>query len=161
VCSNKEVLKRQSGVLSSLVKQVFKNFSMENILLPVRIFEPCSMSDQVVDLWRFAPHYLTEASRKQNSLDRLKMVMAFVVGGLYCEMQQLKPFNPLLGKHLKVNSRMEPKFILNTLHITHQPLLSTWQDLRTLIRCTATTFSSGDVNKLNESIAGWTKHNRV
>jgi len=119
VCSDKEVIKRQSGVISSLLKQMIKNFSIEKISLPVRIFEPRSMSDRVVDLWRFAPQYLTEASKKQNPLDRLKMVMAFAISGLYCEMQQLKPFNPLLGETLEAQFEDETKVYLE--HTSHHP----------------------------------------
>eukprot|EP00826_Nyctotherus_ovalis_P002050 TRINITY_DN10389_c0_g1_i11.p1 TRINITY_DN10389_c0_g1~~TRINITY_DN10389_c0_g1_i11.p1 ORF type:complete len:455 (-),score=103.04 TRINITY_DN10389_c0_g1_i11:136-1500(-) len=118
-CSDKEVLKRQSGVISSLVKQMIKNFSIEKMSLPVRIFEPRSMSDRVVDLWRFAPRYLSEASMKQDPVERLKLVMAFAISGLYCEMQQLKPFNPLLGETLEGKFSDGTRVYLE--HTSHHP----------------------------------------
>ena len=119
LCVDKEILKRQSGVISDMVKQMVTKFSIERISLPVRIFEARSTCERIVDLWRFAPYYLTNAANSKEKLDRFKQVIAFAVSGMYCSAQQLKPFNPLLGETLEGHFADGTKVLVE--HTSHHP----------------------------------------
>ncbi len=121
-CIDKEALSRQSGVLTDMLKQLFTKFSIEKISLPVRIFEPRSTCERIVDLWRFAPYYLSNAATSRDPLERFKQVIAFAVSGMYCSAQQLKPFNPLLGETLEGDFSDGTKVYVE--HTSHHPPMS-------------------------------------
>jgi hypothetical protein len=95
---------------------------ISRVSLPVRIFEPKSTLEQIADLWRFAPLYLTKASETTNKIERLKLVVTFAIAGLYCSMQQLKPFNPLIGKTLEASMEDGSKIFIE--HTSHHPPIS-------------------------------------
>lgn len=50
------------------------------------------------DLWTFAPKYLRAAADTNDSLERLKYVIAFAMSSVYINCSQSKPFNPILGE---------------------------------------------------------------
>jgi len=62
VCTDQDMLDKQKGVLSEVAKQLVKNamkgLSISHISLPIKIFEPKSSIQRIVDLWTFAPKYL-------------------------------------------------------------------------------------------------------
>ena len=53
------------------------------VSLPVRIFEPRSTLERMVDWWCTAPIYLTNAARETNPLERMKHVICFLISGLH------------------------------------------------------------------------------
>lgn len=67
-CVDREMLEKSKGVVMYVVKQIAKNIfsglGVVAISLPVRIFEPRSALERVLDGFSFAPKYLTEACRK-------------------------------------------------------------------------------------------------
>ena len=104
ICTDKEMLKQQSGVLGHVVKQLainlLKGLSISHISLPIKIFEPRSSIQRIVDLWTFAPKFLKQAAQTSDHLERLKLVIAFNISGFYLTTSNNKPFNPLLGETL-------------------------------------------------------------
>ena len=66
ICTDQVALDKQKGVLSHVVKQlavnVLKGLSISHISLPIKIFEPKSSIQRIVDLWTFAPKYLKMAA---------------------------------------------------------------------------------------------------
>lgn len=102
VCVDQEAIAKQKGVIGEVFKQVVSNISKGlgavSISLPVRIFEPRSTAERLVDRFSFAPFLLTPASRVSDPVQRLLYTMAFVMSGLYLGSKQEKPFNPLLGE---------------------------------------------------------------
>ena len=119
LCTDKEVIKRQSGVLTDLLKQIFTKFSIMQVSLPVRIFEPRSTCERIADFWRFAPYYLTNAAASRDVVERFKQVITFGISGLYCASQQLKPFNPLLGETFEGGFADGTKIYIE--HTSHHP----------------------------------------
>lgn len=111
---SEETVQRQSGAVWDMLKQFgFLALSslggggggdkdLIGISLPVRIFEPRSYLDRVVDGFWSAPIYLTKAaeeSQKGNHLEAFKNVITFVISGLHATCsQEGKPFNPILGE---------------------------------------------------------------
>lgn len=87
ICTDEEMLNKQKGVLSHVVKQLavnlMKGLSISHISLPIKIFEPRSSIQRICDLWTFAPVFLKKAALSNNHLERLKLVIAFCVSSIY------------------------------------------------------------------------------
>ena len=102
ICTNQEMLDRQKGVLGhvakELIKNTFKGLSISHISLPIKIFEPRSSIQRIVDLWTFAPKFLKAAGETDDHLERFKLTVAFMISSIYMCVGQEKPFNPLLGE---------------------------------------------------------------
>jgi hypothetical protein len=102
-CVDKEVIEKQKGVVSDLIKQVLQNFfklgSFNNhISLPARIFEPRSLVERILDLWKTAPVYLNKAAMISDLEERVKLVTVYMLSGAVGLFQQMKPFNPYTGE---------------------------------------------------------------
>ena len=59
---DKEAMERQKGVLVDVLRQltmnIMKGLTITHISLPIKIFEPRSSIQRIVDIWSFAPKYL-------------------------------------------------------------------------------------------------------
>jgi oxysterol-binding protein-related protein 8 len=62
---------------------MLKGLTIAHISLPIKIFEPKSSIQRIVDMWSFAPKYLKQASETSNHLERFKLVIAFAMSGVY------------------------------------------------------------------------------
>lgn len=99
VLVDKVLTKKFEGLIRDFVGQLLKAAFGHKIALKVKLFEPKSFLQRTTDDWLFAPKYLPEAAnRKISALERMKLVMAFQVSGLYISTKQLKPFNPLISE---------------------------------------------------------------
>jgi len=105
VCTDQDAMERQKGVLVDVVKQLaitlLKGLTLAHISLPIKIFEPRSSIQRIVDIWSFAPKFLKQAAETTDHLERLKQVIAFSLSSLYICTSQYKPFNPILGETLQ------------------------------------------------------------
>jgi len=105
VCVDPEALKRQEGVASHVIKQlgwaILKGLGAVSISLPIRIFEPRSTCERLIDRFSFAPVFLKKAAEMPDQMERFKQVLAFAVASLYLGVKQEKPFNPLLGETMQ------------------------------------------------------------
>jgi hypothetical protein len=105
ICTDQEMLDKQKGVLSHVVKQLavnmMKGLSISHISLPIKIFEPRSSIQRICDMWTFAPTFLKQAAQTNDHLERLKLTVAFTISCIYMCANQQKPFNPLLGETLQ------------------------------------------------------------
>lgn len=65
-CTDKEVLKKQSGVIMDILKKVTQSIvegrGIVGVSLPVRIFQPISTIERIVDWWTYCPRYLPKAA---------------------------------------------------------------------------------------------------
>lgn len=120
------MLDKSKGIVSYVVKEVakciFTGRGVVGISLPVRIFEPRSALERVLDGFSFAPKYLSEACKTKDSVERMKKVIAFVVSGMYMRANQCKPFNPLLGETLEGKYSDGTKIYME--HTSHHPPVS-------------------------------------
>lgn len=107
LCTDKAAMERQKGVLVDVVKQLatvlLRGQTIAHISLPIKIFEPRSSIQRIVDIWSFAPLFLKQAADTNNHLERFKKVIAFAVSSLYICTSQYKPFNPILGETFQGN----------------------------------------------------------
>lgn len=127
-CVDKEMLEKSKGVVSYVVKQIAKNIfsglGVVAISLPVRIFEPRSALERVLDGFSYAPKYLNDACKTSDPAERMKLVVAFIVSGIYMRANTRKPFNPLLGETLQGQYSDGTKIYME--HTSHHPPISNY-----------------------------------
>lgn len=105
-----------------LAVNMLKGLSISHISLPIKIFEPRSSIQRIVDLWSFAPKYLRQAAETEDHLERLKLVVTFTISSIYLCCSQHKPFNPLLGETLQGEFPDGTKYFCE--HTSHHPPIS-------------------------------------
>ncbi|KAF0684760.1 Aste57867_23275 [Aphanomyces stellatus] len=103
--TDKEVAKKQNGVVMEVIKSMGSKLldgkSAVSLSLPVRIFEPRTMLDRLVDFYLYAPNYLSAANDATDMVERFKLTMAFAVAGWHHNIGCAKPFNPIVGETLE------------------------------------------------------------
>ncbi|EQC37586.1 hypothetical protein SDRG_05182 [Saprolegnia diclina VS20] len=123
VFDDKVVLKKQQGVVKDVMvqlgAQLLSGKLAVRLSLPIRVFEPRSLLERVAEAWSYAPTYLTKAATTMDAIERLTNVMAFVVSGLHCCVNQNKPFNPILGETYE--SSLHDGTLIYMEHVQHHP----------------------------------------
>jgi len=122
VCVDKDILRKQSGIIATMIGQLISTMCLSKISMPVRIFEARTTLERIADLWRCAPIYLSEAARTVDKVERMKKVITFSVSTIYTSMKQLKPFNPLIGETLEARLADGTEIFLE--HTSHHPPIS-------------------------------------
>jgi len=127
-CSDEEALALQNGVVWDLIKQLGQNItqghSLINITLPVRIFEPRSYLQRIVDSWCYAA-YLTKAAKESDPVERMKNVVTFAIAGFSNTCLLQKPFNPILGETFQAVFPDGAQIFCE--QSSHHPPISNWQ----------------------------------
>jgi hypothetical protein len=104
VCVDQNVLNKQSGVIMKVISDVaaclLKGKGIVGLSLPIRLFEPRSTLERMLDRWAFMPVFLSN-TQGLNEIEKFKRVILMSVAGLYVSPSQEKPFNPLLGETLQ------------------------------------------------------------
>ncbi|RHZ42958.1 hypothetical protein DYB26_009230, partial [Aphanomyces astaci] len=124
--TDKDIAKKQNGVLMEVIKnmgtKLLDGKSAVSLSLPVRIFEPRTMLDRLVDLYLYAPNYLSAANDATDMVERFKLTMAFAVAGWHHTVGCMKPFSPILGE------TMQAEFVdgatVHCEHASHHPPIS-------------------------------------
>ena len=89
--------KKFKGIIGDLLGQILKACFGRKISLNVKLFEPKSILQTITDYWCFLPKFIPLANTKDiTPIERMKIIMAFGVSGLFLNAKQLKPFNPLI-----------------------------------------------------------------
>jgi hypothetical protein len=74
-------------VLGNVAKQlainVMKGLSISHISLPIKIFEPRSSIQRIVDFWSQAPNFLSLAAEATNPIERMKWTVTFGLASIY------------------------------------------------------------------------------
>lgn len=128
---NRKALEFQRQVMWDFVKTLGwniasgKSVNLLNVSLPVKLFEPKTMLQRVVDGWHYAPYMLSKAAASDDPLFRFKCVLAFVIGGLKSSMTQWKPFNPILGETYQAEYKDGTQVFLE--QTSHHPPVSHYQ----------------------------------
>jgi hypothetical protein len=104
VFTNKETISKQRSVLKHIIRTIGANLlqgrSILNVSLPVYIFQPISLLHKLMDTFGFAPVFLERAGLA-TGIERFNLVVAFAVATLHIPIEQMKPFNPILGETLQ------------------------------------------------------------
>ncbi|CAK4077459.1 unnamed protein product [Aphanomyces euteiches] len=124
--TDKDIAKKQNGVLMEVIKnmgtKLLDGKSAVSLSLPVRIFEPRSMLDRLVDLYLYAPNYLSAANDTSDMVERFKLTMAFAVAGWHHSVGCMKPFSPILGETLQ--TEFVDGATVHCEHASHHPPIS-------------------------------------
>jgi hypothetical protein len=122
-CTDQDALDKQKGVVGEVLKQITKSITSGlgavGVSLPIRIFEPRSTIERMMDRFSFAPVFLKQAAQSTDQFDRFLSVIAFGVSGLYMAAKQSKPFNPLLGETFQGNFPDGTQVFAE--HVSHHP----------------------------------------
>jgi hypothetical protein len=98
---NHEVIEKQRGVLSYMVKKfgtnIFTGQGIQNMSLPIHIFDPRSTLEAFAFNYKLSPNYLDKIGDASN-LERLKLITTYFLSVINTMMQGGKPFNPILGE---------------------------------------------------------------
>ena len=125
------VCNKFSGILADLIKQAFKIFLGHKISLNVKLFQPLSLSQTLLNYFSFIPKYILPSIVSDiTPLDRMKNVIALGISGLYMNAQQLKPFNPLISEtfqgifDIPDNNIAEKKILVYSEQTSNYPTLT-------------------------------------
>ncbi|OQR85498.1 hypothetical protein THRCLA_10689 [Thraustotheca clavata] len=147
--TDKEVAKKQNGVLMEVIKsmgtKLLEGKSAVSLSLPVRIFEPRSMLERLVDLYLYAPNYLSKANDATDPLERFKLTMTFAIAGWHHGVGCMKPFNPILGETLQAEFVDSAEVFCE--HASHHPPIS-------FVQIVAPKYSISSQSILNGSMQG-------
>ena len=108
--------KKFRGIIGDLLGQILKACFGRKISLNVKLFEPKSILQTITDYWCYLPKFIPLANTTNiTPIERMKIIMAFGVSGLFLNAKQLKPFNPLITETFQgIFESNENNFIENT-----------------------------------------------
>ena len=116
-----KVKKKYSGLVADIIIQLLKVPFGHHMCLNVRIFEPKCLEERATNVFSFANKYLIMGSNPSiDPYERFKLVITFIMSGLYIPAQQLKPFNPYLGETFQGELPNGAKVYCE--QVTHKPL---------------------------------------
>ena len=93
------VCNKFSGMLGDLIKQILKVVFGHKISLNVKLFQPLSLSQTLLNYFSFIPKYIFPSLNPELSpISRMKFAISLGISGLYMNAMQLKPFNPLISE---------------------------------------------------------------
>lgn len=93
------------------------------VSLPVRIFEPRSTIERIVDWFSFIPTFLKDSINKK-PLERFKDCITSIVSSFHMSVSLWKPFNPILGETFQAN--FDDGTQISCEHISHHPPISSF-----------------------------------
>ena len=93
------VCNKFTGMLGDLIKQILKVVFGHKISLNVKLFQPLSLSQTLLNYFSFIPKFILPSLNPELSpILRMKYVISLGISGLYMNAMQLKPFNPLISE---------------------------------------------------------------
>eukprot|EP01098_Paradermamoeba_levis_P006838 TRINITY_DN2846_c0_g1_i1.p1 TRINITY_DN2846_c0_g1~~TRINITY_DN2846_c0_g1_i1.p1 ORF type:complete len:369 (-),score=119.45 TRINITY_DN2846_c0_g1_i1:98-1204(-) len=119
----------QKNVAMDIIKQIGQNLvnkkDLVSVTMPINICEPRSYLQRIADGWCHAPNFLTKAAKTSDPVERLKLVVTFVISGLHNTCSQKKPLNPILGETYECV--FEDGTTCYMEQSSHHPPISSWQ----------------------------------
>ena len=124
--ANKDLRDKQKAVIKKIFAKaaatILEGKNVIGMSLPINIFQERSTIERLLDLFRFFPYYCNLACEAENEIERIKFLAAALVGSCQYQMDQWKPFNPILGEtfqgHFDENTEMSVE------HTSHHPSIS-------------------------------------
>lgn len=129
--TNERIMAFQRAVVWEFIQTTGWNFlsgkatNLVSVSLPVKIFEPRSFLQRLVDGWWHAPDLLTKAALSDDPLFRLQCITAFAISGFKHTVKQWKPFNPILGETFQAEFDDGTQIYVE--QTSHHPPVSHWQ----------------------------------
>mmetsp|Transcript_3057 Transcript_3057/g.3739 ORF Transcript_3057/g.3739 Transcript_3057/m.3739 type:complete len:342 (+) Transcript_3057:205-1230(+) len=127
-CTDENIKESNKGVIPYVLKQLAKNIltgqGLVSISLPVRIFQPKSLLERIIDAISFVPTFFSKACKTNDEVLRMKYVISFIVSGLYMSADLRKPFNPILGETFEGYFKDGTRIYME--HTCHHPPISSY-----------------------------------
>lgn len=127
-CTDEAIIEGNKGVIPYVLKQLAKNVftgkGIVSISLPVRIFQPKSLLERILDACSFVPTFFKKAWEVDDEVLRMKYVISFIVSGMYMSADLRKPFNPILGETLEGYFKDGTRIYME--HTSHHPPISSY-----------------------------------
>lgn len=124
----KEIRSRQKAAVTGLFKRAaVKLLEGKNVVgmsLPINIFQPRSTIERIGDLFRFFPYYCDKAAETDDEIERVKLLTSALVASCQFQMNQWKPFNPLLGETYRCKFDEHTELFFE--HTSHHPAISNY-----------------------------------
>lgn len=119
---DKAILDSQRGVITDVIKQatmnIIKGKGLMRVQMPIRLFEPiCSY--ELVARFTGCMDKIHEAAKEAPGIERLKLIMAWIVGGFIHTMAVKKPFNNIMGETMNAEYSDGTKIYAE--HVQHDP----------------------------------------
>jgi len=125
---NEDIKERQRGVLkevfANMATKILEGKNVTGLSLPVRIFEPRSHMERLLDNYHFFPHYMNLAKSSKDPVERINLIMSALISGLHHCLSQYKPFNPLLGETFV--GKLDDKTSIYMEHVNHHPPITSY-----------------------------------
>ena len=123
LCSDPKLLTSQKGIIKDLIISLTSSLSegrgIVGVSLPIRVFEPRSTIERIVDWWAYIPLYIHKAVAAKTIKERMKVIVTLTFSSLHASMSQWKPFNPILGETYEGSFVDGSKIYCE--HISHHP----------------------------------------
>ncbi|WIA33504.1 hypothetical protein OEZ86_006630 [Tetradesmus obliquus] len=129
-CNDKQLLIEMRECImvwiKSMGRQILQgNLNLVNTSFPVLMFEPRSYLQKLADIWAY-PDYINAAAAAQDPLERMKLLVTWMVAGLHHSVENWKkPFNPILGETWQAT--MPGGLQLFMEQVSHHPPVSAYQ----------------------------------
>jgi len=125
---NTAILKKQRGVLSHFLSKmgsnILKGKSIMSISMPVNIFEPRSLLQKLACNFVYAPIFLKKASECDDAVESFKWIITYALSTMHTNVEQKKPFNPILGETFQCRCEDMKIYMEQT---SHHPPISNFQ----------------------------------
>lgn len=122
----KEIKTKQKAAITGIFKRAaVKLLEGKNVVgmsLPINIFQPRSTIERLGDLFSYFPHYCNLASETDDEIKRIKYLTSAVVASCQFQMNQWKPFNPIMGETYHCKYDEDTELFLE--HTSHHPAIS-------------------------------------
>lgn len=120
---NEDIKEKQRGVVLDVFKdaatKIMEGANVIGMSLPVRIFEPRSQMERLLDNFQGFPKGCKKMLETDDPVERLKILVVSFVSVIHHSMSQYKPFNPILGETYTGKFDDETDIYLE--HISHHP----------------------------------------
>lgn len=125
---NKKNVDNQKKVAGYLLKKIGKNLltgkSIMNISMPIDIFDTTSFLERIAYSFTNIPIFLEKAAKTTDIIQQMNYVCAAFISTLHMSLDQIKPFNPILGETFQAWIKGSPLYLEQ---ICHHPPISAFQ----------------------------------
>ena len=125
---NKKNLDNQKKVAGYLLRKIGKNLlsgkSIMSISMPIEIFDTMSFLERIAYSFTHMPLFLEKAAKTTDMIQQMNYICAAFMTTMHMTLDQIKPFNPILGETFQGWIKGCPIYLEQ---ISHHPPISAFQ----------------------------------
>ena len=139
VLSDQQIIKSQKGILKDIITEALKNFSFSkgftDFSLPAKIFSLKTQMEMIPEMFGhvqylksaidcFDPSETNPQVRLKMKIERLKMIVYFMMAGIHHTIQTKKPFNLYIGETFQAHLDDGTQIYIE--HTKHYPAIDSF-----------------------------------